>query len=57
VEQLLLSSSREGDVVLDLFCGAGSVCLAAKTFGRRFVGVEIEEKWVEMARERLRGLQ
>jgi len=53
-ERLILSSSAPNDLVLDLFCGAGYVCLAAKTFGRRFVGVEIERKWVELARERLK---
>ncbi len=52
VERLLLSSSREGDVVLDLFCGAGSVCLVANSNERSFVGIEIEEKWVEMVRKR-----
>lgn len=57
LEGLVLSSSRKGDVVLDLFCGAGSVSLVAKRNGRSFVGIEIEEKWVEVARERLRGLQ
>lgn len=53
VERLLLSSSREGDVVLDLFCGAGSVCVVAKKLGRRFIGVEIEKRWVEVARRRV----
>ena len=53
VERLLLSSSRSGDVVLDLFCGSGSTSVAAKRNGRDFVGVENELRWVELARERL----
>lgn len=53
-ERLVLSSSVAGDVVLDLFCGAGSVCFAVRKNGRQFIGIEREEKWVEIARARLR---
>ncbi len=52
-ERLVLSSSEPDDLVLDLFCGAGSVCLAAKTNERDFVGIELQAEWVEVARCRV----
>ncbi|NOX63143.1 MAG: site-specific DNA-methyltransferase [Chloroflexi bacterium] len=43
-----------GDVVLDPFLGSGSTAIAAQRAGRHFVGYEIDEQYVELARERLR---
>ena len=53
LERLVLSSSRVGDVIFDPFCGSGSVLLAAQRHGRKWIGVEIEEKWVDLAQARL----
>lgn len=45
--------SFRGDVILDPFCGSGTTCLAAANLGRRFVGYEIESKYVRLAEARL----
>lgn len=45
--------SFKGDVVLDPFCGSGSTCLAARSAERHYVGYEIEERYIELARSRL----
>ncbi len=42
-----------GDVVLDPFCGSGTTCIAAARAGRRYIGYEIEESYVQLAEERL----
>lgn len=42
-----------GDVVLDPFMGGGSTAEAAKLTGRRFIGVELNERWIEIAVKRL----
>jgi len=45
--------SRPGELVLDPFMGTGTTPLACKLLGRRCVAVEIEERWCEIAAQRL----
>jgi len=42
------------DVVLDPFCGSGTTCLAAVKDGRHYIGYDIEEKYVELANQRIK---
>ena len=53
-EQLVKTFSQEGDLVLDCFCGSGQTLLASKGCGRRYLGIEREEKYVKIALGRLR---
>jgi len=48
--KMIEHSSKEGDLVLDPFCGSGAICLGAREIGRKFIGIELEEKWVRVAR-------
>lgn len=50
---LIQSFSRPGDVVLDPFCGSGSTLLAAKLQARRFIGIELDAAYCDVARDRL----
>ena len=46
--------SKEGDIILDPFTGGGSTLKGAKRLNRKFIGIEISEKYCEIARQRLR---
>ena len=54
LERIILASSNPGDVVLDPFCGCATACVAAEKLGRRWVGIDISEKAVELVNMRLR---
>jgi DNA modification methylase len=46
LKKMILHSSEEGDVVLDPFAGSGSTCKACGELGRKWIGIELDEKWV-----------
>ncbi len=46
--------TKEGDIILDPFCGSGSTLIAAKMSKRNYIGIEIDEKYYNITNERLR---
>lgn len=55
--ELIESSTRRGDVVVDPFAGVGSTGVAAILTGRRAVLAELDERWIPIAIERLRAAE
>ena len=53
LERIIRASSNEGDVVLDPFCGCATACVVAENLGRRWVGIDISPKAVELVNMRL----
>ena len=51
--KLILASSNEGDLVFDPFAGSGTSCVTAEKLGRRFVGIEKDERYCVWAQQRL----
>ena len=47
------SWSNEGDVVLDPMCGSGTTLKAARILGRKYIGIEISQAYVDICNERL----
>jgi len=52
-EQIIDICCPKGGVVLDPFIGSGTTAIAALNTGRFFIGIEKEEKYVEIARKRI----
>ena len=50
---LIANSSKENDTVLDPFMGIGSTGIACKTLGRKFIGIEIDNHYYEIAKQRI----
>jgi len=53
LHRVLLASTRPGDVVLDPFFGVGTTGAAARRLGRRFIGIEREANYADLARARI----
>ncbi len=45
--------SIQGDLVFDPFCGSGTTLVSAKTMGRNYLGVDINQQYVDMSFNRL----
>ena len=54
LERIIKASSNPGDMVLDPFAGCATACVAAEKLGRRWVGIDLSPKAVELVNLRLR---
>lgn len=57
IENLILNSSQEGQLVLDPFMGSGTTGVACKIHNRDFIGMEIDEHFFQIAEERIDGTE
>ncbi len=49
VERIVLMASEEGDTILDPFLGTGTTAIAAKKLGRKYIGIELDPSYHEIA--------
>lgn len=57
LRRIIQTSSNKGDVVFDPFCGCATTLVAAEQLGRRWIGIDIEKKAVELVVDRLSGAE
>jgi site-specific DNA-methyltransferase (adenine-specific) len=50
---LITMFSREGDVIVDPFCGSGTTGVASKKLKRNFIGIDITPEYIEIAKTRI----
>ena len=53
LNRIIQASSNPGDLILDPFCGCATACVAADKLGRKWVGIDISPKAVELVNMRL----
>ena len=53
LERIIKASSNEGDTILDPFAGCATACVSAEMLDRKWVGIDISSKAVELVRVRL----
>ena len=53
LEDLIKTFSNEGDLVVDLTMGSGSTGVACKNTGRKFIGIEMDDEYFNIAKERI----
>ena len=54
--RIILLTTKKGDLVVDPFAGSGTVLIAAKMLGRRYLGFDVDAGYVEYADRKLREL-
>ncbi len=52
---LAILGSREGDIILDPFIGSGTTALACLALNRKYIGMEIDAEYVEIANARIKA--
>ena len=55
--RILMASTKPGEWVLDPFCGSSTTGIAANLLGRRYLGIEQEEKYIEISKNRREELE
>lgn len=57
LERIILASTNEGDLILDPFMGSATTGVAALKHNRKFVGIEKEKEFIELAEKRLSAVK
>lgn len=55
IKELILDNSNEGDIVFDPCCGSSAHCLCAEQLNRKYIGVELDKQYFDVAVERMKN--
>lgn len=53
LERIILMCTDENDIVLDPFVGTGTTVIAAKSLGRKYIGIDIDQEYVNITKSKL----
>ena len=55
LEDLIKDNTNEGQIIFDPCCGSGSHCFVAENLGRKYIGIELDKNYFNVATERMGG--
>ena len=53
LKRIILASTKEGDLVLDPFCGSSTTGVASILLNRKYVGIDLEEEYLNLSVKRI----
>lgn len=53
LNRIIMATTQKGDLVLDPFMGSGTTCVSALLNGRKYIGIELDEKYYSIAKSRV----
>ena len=53
LKRIISASTKEGDLVLDPFCGSSTTGVAAVLLKRKYVGIDLENEYLDLSKKRL----
>jgi DNA modification methylase len=56
IKRLILNHTNPGDTVFDPFMGSGTVGACCKMLDRKFIGIEVDENYFEIAEKRIKSV-
>ena len=56
LKELISVVTNEGDIILDTFVGSGTTLIACKELKRKYIGIEINKKYCEIAKNRIKAI-
>jgi len=56
IQELIKLLTKDGDVILDPFMGSGTTGIAAKKLKRNYIGIEINQEYIEYAEKRIKNI-
>lgn len=57
LKNIILTSSEQGSIVLDCFCGSGTALRASQELGRRWIGIDQSDDAIRVTKERMSNNQ
>jgi len=53
IKRIILASTKQGDLVLDPFCGSSTTRVAAILLNRKYVGIDLEDEYLYLSKKRI----
>jgi site-specific DNA-methyltransferase (adenine-specific) len=53
IKKIVLASTEKGELVLDPFCGSSTTGVTCALLGRKYIGIDLDEKYLDLSKKRL----